>query len=100
MISRAGAHPSRRAERERPRPGAQGSAERRGEATQHAPACEREEKREEAPAPQTPWSQGAAFQTFYELSLTREKRERGERSPELQHHGNISHFSQSEASDL
>lgn len=24
-------------------------------------------------APQTPWSQGAAFQTFYELGLTRKE---------------------------
>lgn len=40
--------------------------------------------RVDAQAPQTPWSQGAAFQTFYELGLTREEeRNWFQDSPEL-----------------
>lgn len=50
-------------------------------------------------APQTPWSRGAAFQTFYELGLTRERgAELVPRQPgATQHHGNIAYIFQVKA---
>lgn len=95
MISRTGAHWGGQAEAE-----ARGAGSAEGESTQqHALACERGRWgwvwMSWAQAPQTLWSQRAAFQTFYELSLTREKeRNWVQDSLELQHHGNISHVSQ------
>lgn len=79
-------------QRQRQRPGAQAG---RRAAQQHALACKKGKMRVGMNEHQTLWSQWVAFQTFYELSLTREKeRNWVQDSLELKHHGNISHVLQ------